>query len=1425
MVSFYINILGLSSLFVISLVPLVSAQNKELAAQPIEKSAALPNLLRFSSPEYHITEELRRLTPAAFYTHPDFGRQYPHMPCQNCIERIDKRDAFSTEYYYTGTNGKHFVRQQSYFPMHYQDKHGNWRRISHYLTKNTNNTAFDEYQSLERPVPITLTLQGAETKLAFQLHEGMIAVGKGTRIFAGNRSGEKKLLAEPLSSTTHTAGDEGVLIQNRFAGIDYELIFKSGSIKANYHLKQRPEIPVGYEYYIIEEIWDLPYGFQLVTLSGTGDWVNGIFTGDLQISDQNAAEALRIERPWVYDNARPRVFARQHYTQSPQSGYQFERIQGYENRWRIRTIVRADWLSDPARSYPVVIDPLLDVRSREMPADQLPKGSLYKSPNPDSAHCKITPFSRSAACTHRMTCPTPPKVTITRMYSEMTYKTFGEKPWGGPWTVNYGGYLMGTAGCDAANVLGTYDSIQPGTSLPYVEINNFISFVGSGWLYPPCIPAPQCNSYNQEFTCRLQRCFTPGSGCTIDALQMTRWYMLIEGRMLELTFALPQNKEICLGDTIALVADGEWGVPDILPLRDTLAANREYQDYIWKPNQPGQRMHWIQDTTADSVVGKTVFVKPTAPGVYKYTVRLWDKCDTLFYDADVSFTVKPSPEKPVLVSDTVCVGKPLVLIALPPGGGSTTGYTYRWEKPDGSIELTKNLVINAAQATDSGLYKCQIIFQGCSSAVSTIRAGVFPPPPKPVLSAGTTCEGGDLQLRLDPPAGFRYPDSTRYFWSSTSGFGSNERNPILRNVTTANNGLYIAYVEYPAGCLSPIESLTVTVVPNRLLPPVCTNNSPLCEGDGQSLTLNATADTAGTGIGYFWTGPNGFTSTLQNPIIPNPTLSDSGLYSCVLVTPQCSSGVGLTRVVIKATPQRPTARNTSPVCPGSTFWLYADTIPNAAYFWTGPDNFSSTEQNPRILSAVPENGGDYQVVTIADGCTSAVATTTATVYPRPARPAIPADPVVCARRNGLVLDPGNYPAGTQFFWTGPNGFRDTTSAVLRIPDFDADDVGEYSVFVVVNGCPSDVAKATVNYAEPPPEPIGTHNSPLCQGQTLLLIGSLPDGTAGADSAIYLWKGPNNLTATGQTLTIPNAGPEQAGIYYVAVVIRGCTSEFVPAPPVEILYAPRPKFAGIQYCDTTAITYRNLTADSIIAAELFPNINDLNQSLPLGLNYNDSLRVFYAPGWHTAMLRVTFANGCQSTDTQSVYVRPRPVKAYFESTPDSGTCYECILLVNVSAVDFRNLSFPSDSLALEWDFGDGTGSTLERPSKVWNRTGRFDVNLFVRSPEGCRDTFMRPYAVEDEGLWIPNAFTPNGDGENEKFVLKGVNIDSIYTEIFDRWGDRIWDNKGQRNNFWDGTNQRTNMMCPEGVYVYRATARGRLSRRLLPQRVGMVTLIR
>lgn len=186
--------------------------------------------------------------------------------------------------------------------------------------------------------------------------------------------------------------------------------------------------------------------------------------------------------------------------------------------------------------------------------------------------------------------------------------------------------------------------------------------------------------------------------------------------------------------------------------------------------------------------------------------------------------------------------------------------------------------------------------------------------------------------------------------------------------------------------------------------------------------------------------------------------------------------------------------------------------------------------------------------------------------------------------------------------------------------------------------------------------------------------------------------------------------------------------------------------------------------------------------------------------------------CNKSDTFSGNVRIRRwAIADFHYTP--------VIPERNMPIDFFNLSQYADTY--RWDFGDGTTSAEENPSKLYNKTYLFNVCLTANNSDNCPDTICRTAQTDISPLIdIPTGFSPNGDGMNDILYVRGVGIVTVNLKIFNRWGTLIFESNSMDVG-WDGTYSGKEQPMEAYAYVLRATfVNGENF-----QRQGNVTLIR
>jgi len=388
----------------------------------------------------------------------------------------------------------------------------------------------------------------------------------------------------------------------------------------------------------------------------------------------------------------------------------------------------------------------------------------------------------------------------------------------------------------------------------------------------------------------------------------------------------------------------------------------------------------------------------------------------------VLVTINPLPNAVAGPDRAICLNTSTTL-----GAAAITGNTYSWTSvPAGFISTLANPTVTPLIYTTYTVVET-ITATGCTNLHSVIVT-INPLPVATSSNNGPICTGLTLNLS-GGPAGM-----TTYAWTGPNGFTSNIVNPSIANVTTAASGDYNLMATNSLGC---IGSAVTTVVIHENPVTTAANNGPMCEG----ITLNFYGQPSGL-ASYAWTGPDGFTSNIQNPTIANVTAAATGQYTLVGTNSYGCFTEASTSVTIYAKPIT-TATNNGPLCTGTTLNLAGGPAGMISYTWTGPNGFTSNVQNPTISNVTAVSAGVYSLnATVEAGC-SASANTTVVINPIPVAPT--------ATQAGFVLT-SSAPAGNQWYYNGNiiPGATDQTYTVTH-------NTGYYWVAVTLNGCSSGIS--------------------------------------------------------------------------------------------------------------------------------------------------------------------------------------------------------------------------------------------------------------------------------------------------------------------------------------------------------------------------------
>lgn len=441
------------------------------------------------------------------------------------------------------------------------------------------------------------------------------------------------------------------------------------------------------------------------------------------------------------------------------------------------------------------------------------------------------------------------------------------------------------------------------------------------------------------------------------------------------------------------------------------------------------------------------------------------------------------------------------------GAGSSTGgnFTYLWTGP-GIVSGSTTLTATVNQPGDYTL-KVTNTTNGCTSTdVATVSSTTSPPTAMASNGGAISCTNPTTTVTVATNAG-----NADFAWTGPGGFTSTQQSPSVTMAGTYN----VIVTNNNNGCTA---TASTSVVGNT--------TQPSASATGGNLTcavptVQLTATTNAANPIFAWTGPNGFTSALQNPSVGAP-----GTYTVVITQPSngCTNSATAS---VTGDATIPSASATSAVltCSATSVVISASSnITGATFAWTGPNGFTSNLQNPTVSVAGPYN---VVVTNPANGCTNSASST---VVQNIAQPGISAAGGTITCTAPTVVLNGNSPANpVTYLWTGPGGFN----SALQNPTVGSG--GTYNLVVTNtdNGC-TNIATAEVLLNNAAPGATATGGAITCVVSVITLNGNSP-----INPVNYSWTGPG-----GYTSTLQNPLSTDIGTYNLLVTnpANGCTSE-------------------------------------------------------------------------------------------------------------------------------------------------------------------------------------------------------------------------------------------------------------------------------------------
>ncbi len=487
----------------------------------------------------------------------------------------------------------------------------------------------------------------------------------------------------------------------------------------------------------------------------------------------------------------------------------------------------------------------------------------------------------------------------------------------------------------------------------------------------------------------------------------------------------------------------------------------------------------------------------------------------------------------------------------------------------------------------------------------------------------------------------------------------------------------------------------------------------------------------------------------------NSTLevSDPGIYWVQVLDFQGCAFRDSIEISTSPRPETPEVSGELEYCQDQTLNLTMPDFDDANYRYILPSGEIVFGQDLVIESIQPEDVGEYIGFYVVEGCESFADTVEVSILPSPQFNL--GDDISVCEDEPVILDPG--------ITEGDFEWQDGSTGEVFIPT----ESGTYYLDVTNElGCVG-TDSIEVEFRVIPPAPDLDIPTSYCVGDEIVIeLNGLPE-------TIFTVSVPGIPTFTGgaSTFTVGEAEEAQTGTVTLSAELEGCISDVTT---LDIIVHPNPTFT--------------LAPDTTICngdEAMLTGPDDVNSySWSTG---EETQTISVGSGSYT--LTYTDQNGCSGETT--IDVSEQGPDAAFEINPDTIAPPESFLsFVDLSQED----EFPIVSWL--WDFGNGDISQAQLPGYAYVEGGIFTVNLIVTDALGCESAAsQRFYSIFD--FAIPEGFSPNGDGINDRFEIRGLQlIDGAVVQIFNRWGGVMYEsNDYGPGNYWDGDD------APDGTYFY------------------------
>ncbi len=610
-----------------------------------------------------------------------------------------------------------------------------------------------------------------------------------------------------------------------------------------------------------------------------------------------------------------------------------------------------------------------------------------------------------------------------------------------------------------------------------------------------------------------------------------------------------------------------------------------------------------------------------------------------------------------------------------------------------------------------------------------------------------------------------------------------------------------------------VSSNAITINVNKNPVTIISNNGPACEG--KTIKLSASG-----GDSYLWSGPNNFSATTDSVLLNG--IETSGTYYVKTTSSGCST-YDSTDVI---TYEKPIGQFTTSIllCKNKEIVFNDQSVAGnnetiTTWNWSFDDGSNASQRNPTHLFTESKN---YNITLIAGnskGCTDTIVKTIS-IYLLPV--AEFGLPEVCLNDAfAMFIDSSSIEDNSEAGFTYQWSFGDSNAtiinpntSVIKNARHSYTSSGNYQVQLTVTskeGCSQSIIKPfTVNGAVPKANFIIDTSDNFCSHLPLKIVNTSSVNFGAISRLEIYWDQNNTALKTIDEQPVPGkqyeflydafGAPLTKNFQIKMIAYSGITCVNEISKTVVLKASPQLRFSPLQpVCanfDPFIISNGNNTN------ALSGNANYSGNGIVANALFNPQVA---QPGNHNITYTFTADNGCSDFIDQTILVLKEP-------QVNAGS--DIALLEGGSA--FLTGTTDGNTTSISWL----PNIFLTTPNALSTRvTSPVDqlYYLTVSNSDGCSNSDSVIVTVLKTPV-VPNAFSPNGDGINDTWVIRYLNsYSNVSVQIFDRYGQIVYQNTGY-NQPWNGL--RNHKPLPVGVYYYV------IDRKIAaPKITGSVTIIR